>query len=96
MLTAEDREIRVSPGEIVVSRWIPIDTCCLGSRQQRSIGDIERKYQRLLQMGDQQPWPPLVGRWRGDRFEVMDGGHTLLALMALGKDQVFVAWLERS
>ena len=47
----------------------------------------------LLQMGDSQPSPAPVGHWDGDRFTIMDGGHTYIALLMLGKTHMFVSWL---
>ncbi|MCS4503868.1 host-nuclease inhibitor Gam family protein [Arhodomonas aquaeolei] len=81
-----DRELWVRPDQQVCSAWVDIDRCVLGSRFRRAIGDIERKYQRLLQMGEAQSWPPVIGRWRPDgRFAIDDGGHEYLAALALGR-----------
>lgn len=89
-----DREMWVQPHQKVLSGWIDIDCCVLGSRQVRAIGDIERKYRHLLQMGECQSWPPISGHWREDgRFAVDDGGHEYIAALALGRRRLYVAWL---
>lgn len=36
---------------------------------------VEKKFRRLLNLGDCAPWPPVVGHWEGERFLVDDGRH---------------------
>ena len=71
-----------------------MDACRLACRERMDCAAIERAYRRYLQAGGAQFWPPIVGRWEGERFAVLDGRHELLALMALGREKVFVAWTE--
>ena len=89
----EDRTMLVQPGQRVGTGWIDIDSCRLGCRAPMSPEAVEKKHRRLLQQGDGQPWPPIVGHWRGDRFVVCDGRHEYLAALMLGRDRLFVAWL---
>ena len=89
-----DRETHVRPDQIIQTAWVHVDTCCLGSRNVRSTADVDQKRQELLQMGDSQPWPGLKGTWRDDgRFVIVDGGHTYIALLLLGKTHALVSWL---
>jgi hypothetical protein len=92
---AEDRSIAVSRDQIVQTAWIDINLCMLGSRVQMSPEAVEKAFRRLLCLGDQRaPWPPIVGRWEGARFVVCDGRHELIAALTLGRDRVFVAWVQ--
>jgi hypothetical protein len=91
----EDRSMLVQPGEQVVTMWIPIDQCVLGNRTRMDLGAIDLKYRKLLQLGEAQTWPPIVGEWGDDnRFVVLDGRHEYLAALALGREQLFVAFKQ--
>lgn len=92
----EDREMLVAPGQVVRTAWLPIEQCMRGSTHPLAVGDVAEKRHRLLQMGEQQPWPPVVGHWQGDRFVIMDGNHTFVALQMLGRREVFVCWVEEA
>lgn len=90
----EDRSMMVQPDQIVKTGWIDIDVCRLGCRDRMDAAAIERAYRKYLQAGDCQVWPPVVGHWDGERFTVCDGRHEYLALLALGRTQIFVAWIS--
>lgn len=92
--TAEDRSLSVQPSQIVRTAWIDIDLCKLGSRVQMNPAAVEQQFRRLLCCGECAPWPPIVGCWDNDRFRIDDGRHEFLAALMLGKDRVFVGWLE--
>lgn len=95
---AEDRSIRVKPGQLVKTGWVDIDKCKLGARVQMQPASVEKAFQKLLCLGDDAPWPPIVGEWskdeQGDRFVVWDGRHQYLASLMLGKTALFVCWLD--
>jgi hypothetical protein len=55
---------------------------------------VEKKFRRLLNLGDCAPWPPVVGHWERERFFVDDGRHDYLAALMLGREKLFVCWLE--
>ena len=55
---------------------------------------VEKKYRRLLSLGECAPWPPIVGHWEEGRFVVCDGRHDYLAALMIGRDKLFVCWLE--
>src|ERR1700739_1514851 len=55
---------------------------------------VEKRFRRLLNIGDCAPWPPIVGHWEDGRFVVCDGRHDYLAALMMGRDRVFVCWLE--
>jgi hypothetical protein len=93
---AEDRSLAVHPGQIVRTSWVDIDLCRLGNRAQMSPEAVEKKFRRLLNLGDCAPWPPVVGLWEGDRFTVCDGRHDYLASLMIGRDKLFVCWLEEA
>lgn len=89
----EDRTLFVRPDQRVETAWIDIDCCRIGCRAQMSPEAVEKKYRRLLQQGDGQPWPPIVGHWDDERFVVCDGRHEYLAALMLGRERLFVCWL---
>jgi hypothetical protein len=91
---AEDRSMCVRPEQTVQTAWVDIDLCSLGFRLPMSPEAVENKYRRLLNLGDCAPWPPIVGHWESDRFLVDDGRHDYLAALMLGRDKLFVCWLE--
>lgn len=92
--TAEDRVLRVSPGTIVRTAWISVFACRLANRERMAIGDIDRAYQRRLQAGADNPFPCPNGAWSGGTFVIFDGRHEWIAAVALGHDQILVAWTE--
>ena len=57
-------------------------------------GSGRKKYRRLLSLGECAPWPPIVGHWEEGRFVVCDGRHDYLAALMIGRDKLFVCWLE--
>lgn len=79
VLVAEDRSMCVQPDQIVRTAWVDIDICKLGSRVPMSPEAVEKKFRRLLNLGDAAPWPAVVGHWEGERFLVDDGRHDYLA-----------------
>jgi hypothetical protein len=90
----EDRSMNVRPDQVVTTDWIDIDDCKIGNRTRMDAAAIERAYRKYLQAGGCQIWPPIVGHWEGERFTVCDGRHEYLALLALGRTKIFVAWLS--
>lgn len=89
----EDRSLFVQPTQHVRTAWISIDRCRMGCRERMDFAAIERAGRRYVQAGECQMWPPVVGHWDGERFVVCDGRHEYLALLALGRDKLLVAWL---
>jgi len=55
---------------------------------------VEKKYRRLLNLGQCTPWPPVVGHWEDGRFVVCDGRHDYLAVLMIGRDKLFVCRLD--
>lgn len=88
-----DRSLRISRNQWVRTDWIPIDACSMGNRDRMSPEAVESKYRRLLCMGDDAPWPPIIGRWDKDRFVILDGRHEYIASLMLGREKVFVCWI---
>lgn len=94
--TAEDRSMAVTPEHHVRTSWIDIDWCRLGNRTRMAVGDIDTSYRKLVCLGDNAPWPCIVGHWTdGERFTVDDGRHEYVASLMMGREKVFVAWIER-
>jgi hypothetical protein len=93
VMVAEDRSMCVQPDQIVRTAWIDIDRCKLGCRVPMSPEAVEKKFRRLLNLGDAAPWPPIVGHWQEERFLVDDGRHDYLAALMLGRERLFVCWL---
>ena len=73
ILHAEDRSLSVPPGQLVVTGYVPVDAVRLACRARMAVGDVDRAYQRRLQLGHNQPWPCPRGEWDGDRFVIIDG-----------------------
>ena len=94
VVVAEDRSMCVQPHQLVRTAWVDIDLCRLGFRMPMSPEAVEKKYRRLLNIGDCAPWPPIVGHWEDGRFIVWDGRHDYLAALMMGRDKLFVCWLE--
>lgn len=91
---AEERSLAVQPNQYVKTAWIDVNVAKLGNRDRMSPEAVEKKYRKILQQGDAAAWPPIVGHWDGDRFVVCDGRHEYLASLMLGREKLFVAWLE--
>ena len=94
--TQEDRSLAVRPGQLVRTAWINIDEARLGCRVTMSPEAVEKKFRRLLCLGDCAPWPPIVGHWEAGRFVVCDGRHDYLAALMIGRARLFVCWLEEA
>jgi hypothetical protein len=54
---------------------------------------VEKKWRKLLQQDGCASWPPINGKWDGDRFIVMDGRHEYLAALMLGWTHILVSWI---
>jgi hypothetical protein len=92
---AEDRGIAVAPGHLVRTAYVPVEDVVLACRDRMAVGDVDRAYQKRLQLGDHQPWPCPRGQWRDDgRFEIIDGRHEWVATVMLGYPHILVAWEE--
>src|ERR1700744_1104047 len=94
VVVAEDRSMCIQPYQVVRTGWVDIDLCKLGFRRPMSPEAVEKKYRRLLNIGDCAPWPPVVGHWEDGRFLVDDGRHDYLAALMMGRDKLFVCWLD--
>ena len=94
ILLAEDRSLSVPPGRLIRTGYVHVDQIRLGCRARMAVGDVDRAYQRRLQLGEQQPWPCPRGEWDGDRFDIIDGRHDVVAALMLGQEWVLVAWPE--
>lgn len=94
ILLAEDRSLAVPPGEAIRTGYVHVDKIRLACRVRMAVGDVDRAYQRRLQLGDHQPWPCPRGVWEGDRFAVIDGRHDVVAATMLGQEWILVAWPE--
>lgn len=94
VMVAEDRSMCVPPNQVVRTAWVDIDLCRLSFRLPMSPEAVEKKYRRLFNLGECAPWPPIVGHWEDGRFVVCDGRHDYLAALMIGRDKLFVCWLE--
>lgn len=94
VMVAEDRSMCIQPYQVVRTAWVDIDLCKLGFRLPMSPEAVEKKFRRLLNIGDCAPWPPVVGHWDDGRFFVDDGRHDYLAALMIGRERLFVCWLE--
>lgn len=94
VFTTEDRSIAVPPGHVIRTDYVHVDQVKLACRARMAVGDVDRAYQKRLQLGDRQPWPCPRGHWEGDRFVIVDGRHEYVATLMLGLEWVLVAWVE--
>lgn len=92
---AADRSIAVPPGHIVKTGYVPIEHVSLACRDRMSIGDVKDAFERQLQLGDRQQWPPPRGHWDEERFVIVDGRHQFVASLMMGLSHIFVAWVAR-
>jgi hypothetical protein len=93
-----DRHLLVKPGVKVHTGYVPIFDCELACRERMASGDVDRAYQKLLQLGEDSLWPCPNGHWvaEGSRriFLIEDGRHEWIASVMLGRKYILVAWLE--
>lgn len=90
---AADRSLLVQSGQVVKTAYVDIWQCRMANRERMAVGDVDRAYQKLLQLGDCSAWPCPNGRWEGETFWVHDGRHELIAALMLGRTHLLVAWL---
>lgn len=90
----QDRSIAVPPGYIPVSRYVSIDKITVACRDTMAIGDVDRAYQKRLQLGEYQPYPCPRGHWEGETFVIEDGRHEFVGALMLGFSHLLVTWLE--
>lgn len=88
----EDKTIAVPPGKIVKTQYVPIHDITFGCRDSMAIGDVDRAFQRLIQIAPNQPFPCPIGHWTDESFEIVDGRHTYVAMLMLGYEYILVAW----
>jgi hypothetical protein len=91
---AEDRSIAVPPGHVIRTGYVPVHKIRLACRDRMAVGDVDRAYQRQLQLGDKQRWPCPRGDWKGKNFILVDGRHAYVSALMLGFEQLLVAWVE--
>lgn len=92
--TAQDRSMSVPPGHRVATGYVEVHRVRLACRDRMAVGDVSASYQRLLQMGGEQPWPCPNGAWEDDTFVIHDGRHQYVASLMLGYEYILVAWIE--
>ncbi len=90
----EDRTFRVPAGAIVKTGYVPIHKVRLACRDRMAVGDVDRAYQKVLQRGSDQSFPPPNGFWEDDTFVIQDGRHEYVASTMVGLTHLFVAWIE--
>lgn len=93
---AEDRSIAVPAGHVVVTGYVAVEDVRLACRDRMAIGDVDRAYQRRLQLADRQPWPCPRGHWDGERFVIVDGRHEFVAALMIGHSHLLFAWTARA
>lgn len=90
----DDRTLDIPPGHVVRTGYVDVFSVRLACRDRLAVGDVDRAYQRRLQLGDRQPWPCPNGWWEGETFVVADGRHEWVATVMLGHTHMLVAWTE--
>lgn len=90
----DDRSLLLAPGEVVKTGYVDVFKVRLACRERMAVGDVDRAFQRLLQLGTQSAWPCPNGHWEGETFVIEDGRHEWIAGVMLGKTHILVAWVE--
>ncbi|MEW5927806.1 MAG: hypothetical protein AB1941_09990 [Gemmatimonadota bacterium] len=96
----EDRSIAVPAGHLIRTDYVRVERVRLACRERMAIGDVDRAYQRTLQLGASERWPCPIGEWETDaedgarQFVIRDGRHQYVAALMMGKSHILVAWLE--
>jgi hypothetical protein len=90
---AEDRSMVVPRGHVVKTAYVDMGQIRMACRERMTCADVERAYQRHVQLGDAQMWPCPVGQWRDGAFYITDGRHSYVACLLLGLTHLLVAWL---
>lgn len=90
----EDRSLQIPAGAVVKTGYVDIFKVKLACRERMAVGDVDRAYQKKLQLGSSQSWPPPNGYWEGDTFVIQDGRHEYIASVMLGHTHLFVAWID--
>lgn len=93
IVIVEDRSFSVPQGKIIITGYVEIHKIRLACKDRMAIGDVDRAFQRRLQLGSNQPWPPPIGYWENDTFVIVDGRHCHIAAIMLGLEYIFVAWI---
>lgn len=93
-MTAPDRHLVVAAGKVIRTGYVDVFRCRLACRERMAVGDVDRAFQRLLQLGEQSAWPCPNGHWDGETFVIADGRHEYIASVMLGKTHILVAWIE--
>lgn len=94
IMTYEDRSISVPPGALVKTGYVKMEQVRLACRDRMAVGDVDRAYQRRIQLNGHQPWPCPRGRWDDGMFVIEDGRHDYVAALMLGCEYILVAWLD--
>ena len=95
-----DKHVKVPKGARVYVEYVPIDRIRLGSKKPVAIGDVNDKYQLILQNRPACIFPCPVGFWDGaqedaaSRFVIQDGRHSYIAYLMHGYESILVAWIE--
>jgi hypothetical protein len=93
--TYQERSLLVKPGQIVRTKYADIFSIRHASRERMASGDVDRAYQKMLQLGENSAWPCPRGYWADTAtFVVVDGRHEHVASMMLGRTHILVAWVE--
>lgn len=94
-----DRHKIVPPGKVIVTGYVNVFDIELACRERMAVGDVDRAFQKQLQLGQDSMHPCPNGFWesngaRGRKFVIEDGRHEWIAQVMLGRTYILVAWLE--
>ena len=94
--TSADRSMTVPPGHVIKTGYVDVFKVRLAQRERMAVGDVDRAFQKRIQLGSSQPWPSPRGYWDGEQFVIVDGRHEWIATVMLGHEYILVAWLEEA
>lgn len=90
----QDRHMRVPQGKVVETGYVEVHMVKLACKDRIAVGDVDRAYQKALQLGSDQSFPPPNGYWDDDYFVIQDGRHEFISRLMLGQTHIFVAWIK--
>jgi hypothetical protein len=78
-----------------VTGYVELCRVVMACRDRMAVGDLDRAYQKVIQLGDCAIFPPPNGTWLGETFILADGRHEYVARLMLGHKAMLVAWREK-
>jgi hypothetical protein len=91
-----DRTIRVPPGQVVKTTYVPVERVKMACRDRMPVGDVGAAYNALIQAEGCAVYPTPIGYFEddSDTFVLIDGRHAFIAMLMLGYSHILVSYLQ--